>query len=144
MHWSLLKILLYVCFVKLFCVLDVRSKLVAFLLVMSGDEFIPPLDAGAIVSQLKAYMDEKLQDIKPRDVDSEVPLKSITMKESGNQNQIDHQLKLLQLIEFAQKKFNAGKIDEVGTLLEDSVNAINKRVKLIRIADRREGGMENC
>ena len=132
------------CFVKLFCVLDVRSKLVAFLLVMSGDEFIPPLDAGAVVSQLKAYMNEKLQDIKPRDDYSEVTLKSITMKESGNQNQIDHQLKLLQLIEFAQKKFNAGKIDEVGTLLEDSVNAINKRVKLIRIADRREGGMENC
>ena len=57
------------------CVLDIRSKLVAFLLVMSGDEFIPPLDAGAIVSQLKAYVDEKLQDIKPRDDDSEVPLK---------------------------------------------------------------------
>ena len=53
---------------------------------------------------------------------------------------MEHQADVLQVIQTAKKRLAEGKFDEIGSLLDAAETKVQKRIKLIRIADSHEGG----
>ena len=92
--------------------------------------------------QIKEYLDSKFIELQ-REVPAEsAPVKPIILKNKGNQNQLDHEEKLLFLVQGAEKALEKDEKDKAKEILNETKEEIRKRIKLIRLADKSEGGWQ--
>ena len=100
------------------------------------------------IEDLKNYFDKKIEELAarnfpPHEVQPTIAaIPPVIFKSKGNQHQYDHQQKTLDLIEKAQACIARKKLEEADSFLLEAKDAINKRIKLIKIADKSEGGWQ--
>ena len=96
-----------------------------------------------VLDTLKDYLDQKFEQVTQNSHQPVNPTaaKPVTLSSKDNQSQYDHQEKVLNLIEQAKTKIESNK-EEAIELLESAKEQINKRIKLIKIADKHEGGWQ--
>ena len=89
------------------------------------------------LDDVKAYFDTKFSSLAAKSATAS-NLKVKTLKSAGNQHQFDHTNKVLLAVRTAEANIREGannELREVAALLE-------KRIKLIRLADRSEHGWQ--
>lgn len=101
---------------------------------------LSPLCAASMnVQDIKTYFDEKFKILAAKS-EAASQVKSRTLKYQGNQHQLDHETKVLLGVRTAEaclKEHDAeGALEE----LKQVSTIIEKRIKLIRLADRSEHG----
>ena len=98
-----------------------------------------------LFSLLKTYMNDKLSGIEKKlndttqDLAKKVKESENTFKFKGNQDQFELNVDIQDNLNSALKYIKCDRSRKVVTLLEDSMTALKKRNKLIRIADKSEG-----
>ena len=104
------------------------------------------LSNADVLSLFKTYMNEKLDGIernfddKTHSLAKKVKKVESTFKFKGNQIQFELNADIIDNIDRAVVYFEKKKPQRGFALLEDSVTSLKKRNKLIRIADKSEGG----
>ncbi len=73
-------------------------------------------------------------------VAKKIRLESHEFKSKGNQQQYEHQLKLIEHMDDAQRALEANKIAQAKAALQDGTKAAQSRCKLILLADKSEFG----
>ena len=94
------------------------------------------------IEDLKSFFDKKFDEIAAKVSAPKVQVKSITLKRTSNQDQLDHAQDLLINVKSARLALSEGKQESAETFLERSEVAITKRIKLIRLADKSPNGWE--
>ena len=69
-----------------------------------------------------------------------VKVEQPSFKSSGNNDQFEHNLNMLETIDTVKQHLEAGRREEGVAVLENGRKVILKRQKLIRLADREENG----
>jgi len=87
---------------------------------------------------IKKYLDEKFSalsaGLKPR--------ASVTMKTKGNQAQANHATNMLSKLDEVEDRIRKGTPDEAVEALHEAQRMVNKRLKLVKIADKSEYGWD--
>ena len=89
------------------------------------------------MEEIKSYFDEKVAEIVQA---SSKPKKILRWKMPGNERQFEHNESLLQCIRATKSLIAADKKEQAIDKLKDLESVVNKRIKLIKIADRSEAG----
>lgn len=89
------------------------------------------------IEQLKAYFDEKFEEISSS---NNVPQRQPEFKNKGNKSQYEHQEDVLTRIRNIERLVIRDKKEQALDELKEMENAVEKRIKLIRIADKSEHG----
>lgn len=90
--------------------------------------------------ELKKYLDEKLEKIARKAADSKQ--KPIILKKKGNQAQADHASQLLDLIKRADDLIKDDDKEGARGKLKLAKKELDKRIKLIKLADKSEFGWD--
>ena len=67
---------------------------------------------------------------------------SYTCKRKGNQQQLDHELEVLDKFDAAASALKNKSYDKVKTVLEEGTGIVSKRIKAIKLADKSEFGWQ--
>ena len=93
---------------------------------------------------LKQYFDAKFAELAAKASSSNrvAAEKPVVLKKRGNQNQLDHAQEVLLSVKSAQAALEEGDHESVCTHLMAANKALNKRIKVIRLADKSENGWD--
>ena len=90
------------------------------------------------LEHIKKYLDDKFNNLS-------VPTKTrpqITLKAKGNQAQADFVIDVLTKLDVANDKLNVDNKEEATAQINEAIKLLNKRLKLIKIADKSDYGWQ--
>lgn len=98
-------------------------------------------DMSVSLDDVKSYFDSKFSSLAAKSA-SASNLKVKTLKSPGNQHQFDHTNKVLLAVRTAEANIREEAYDEAIEELREAAALLEKRIKLIRLADRSEHGWQ--
>ena len=107
---------------------------------------------GGLTDSIAKAVDDRLEDFKRRFItpttsqelrpSKRLRLDAKQIKKPGNQQQFDHGLKVLEQSESAFDALEQNRVDKAKAALEQGIQLVKHRIKLIRIADKSDFGWE--
>ena len=92
------------------------------------------------MEKLKQYFDKKFESVLNKQKSNDVA--PVKLQKKGNQAQADALITVLNLVVSAEDTVREGKLDGVASKLKKARKELQKRLKLVRIADRSEFGWD--
>ena len=94
--------------------------------------------AARVVEDVLKRRQNRLIDDVAEELKKSSALDKVTLRTPGNRDQFNHGKDVLEKINSAIKSINSGDATKAKDILEEGKKSINKRLKLIRIADRED------
>ena len=91
------------------------------------------------LEDIKSYFDSKFEAIAKKSLEISNKKPSV-LKRKGNQAQLDHELEVLSHVEFASQALGNNSEETAQDHLAKAITLINKRIKLVKLADKSENG----
>ena len=93
------------------------------------------------IDQFKCYIDEKFDSLAVK-VNEMRGIEPVSLKKKGNQIQFEHASEILDFVTAAEGSLREEKKDAAVNKLKAAKKALHKRMKLICLADKSEGGWD--